>query len=113
MLIPSSVRVLQALYYSTAQMEAAIGPVFNVDRQRKKLQNPNSKHQGRSNIQYPTPNKLQTLISRQFVARWHFGALNLEVSLELGPWNLEFSHCPVEPRRGRTNLDQDSTEAAD
>jgi GNAT superfamily N-acetyltransferase len=32
-LIPSSVRILQAPYYSSAQMEAAIGPVFGVDRQ--------------------------------------------------------------------------------
>jgi predicted N-acetyltransferase YhbS len=32
-LIPLSVRVLQAPYYSTAQMEAALGPVFGVDRQ--------------------------------------------------------------------------------
>src|SRR5215469_10123815 len=32
-LIPLSVRILQAPYYSTAQMEAAIGPVFGVDRQ--------------------------------------------------------------------------------
>jgi GNAT superfamily N-acetyltransferase len=32
-LIPLSVRALQAPYYSTAQMEAALGPVFSVDRQ--------------------------------------------------------------------------------
>lgn len=32
-LIPLSVRVLQAPYYSPAQMAAAIGPVFVVDRQ--------------------------------------------------------------------------------
>ncbi|HMJ06870.1 MAG TPA: GNAT family N-acetyltransferase [Chthoniobacterales bacterium] len=32
-LIPLSVRVLQAPSYSTAQMEAALGPVFGVDRQ--------------------------------------------------------------------------------
>jgi GNAT superfamily N-acetyltransferase len=32
-LIPLSVRVLQAPYYSAAQMEAALGPVFSVDRQ--------------------------------------------------------------------------------
>jgi GNAT superfamily N-acetyltransferase len=32
-LIPLSVRTLQASYYSEAQMEAAIGPVFGVDRQ--------------------------------------------------------------------------------
>jgi GNAT superfamily N-acetyltransferase len=32
-LIPLSVRVLQAPYYSSAQMEAALGPVFGVDRQ--------------------------------------------------------------------------------
>ena len=32
-LIPLSVRVLQAPYYSSAQMAAAIGPVFVVDRQ--------------------------------------------------------------------------------
>jgi N-acetylglutamate synthase-like GNAT family acetyltransferase len=32
-LIPLSVRGLQAAYYSAAQMEAAIGPVFGVDRQ--------------------------------------------------------------------------------
>ena len=32
-LIPLSVRVLHAPYYSTAQMEAALGPVFGVDRQ--------------------------------------------------------------------------------
>jgi GNAT superfamily N-acetyltransferase len=32
-LIPLSVRTLQVPYYSRAQMEAAIGPVFNVDRQ--------------------------------------------------------------------------------
>lgn len=32
-LIPLSVRVLQAPYYSTAQMAAAMGPVFGVDRQ--------------------------------------------------------------------------------
>lgn len=32
-LIPLSVRVLQAAYYSPAQMEAALGPVFGVDRQ--------------------------------------------------------------------------------
>jgi GNAT superfamily N-acetyltransferase len=32
-LIPLSVRVLQAPFYSSAQMEAALGPVFGVDRQ--------------------------------------------------------------------------------
>jgi GNAT superfamily N-acetyltransferase len=32
-LIPCSVRVLQAPFYSSAQMEAALGPVFGVDRQ--------------------------------------------------------------------------------
>ncbi len=32
-LIPVSVRVLQAPYYSAAQMEAALGPVFGVDKQ--------------------------------------------------------------------------------
>lgn len=32
-LIPLSVRALQASYYSPAQMEAALGPVFGVDRQ--------------------------------------------------------------------------------
>ena len=32
-LIPLSVRALQAPYYSTAQIEAALGPVFSVDRQ--------------------------------------------------------------------------------
>jgi N-acetylglutamate synthase-like GNAT family acetyltransferase len=32
-LIPLSVRVLQASVYSSAQMEAALGPVFGVDRQ--------------------------------------------------------------------------------
>src|SRR5881227_3290372 len=32
-LIPLSVRGLQAATYSPAQMEAAIGPVFGVDRQ--------------------------------------------------------------------------------
>jgi GNAT superfamily N-acetyltransferase len=32
-LIPVSVRALQAPYYSSAQMDAAIGPVFGVDRQ--------------------------------------------------------------------------------
>jgi GNAT superfamily N-acetyltransferase len=32
-LIPLSVRALQAPYYSPAQMEAALGPVFGVDRQ--------------------------------------------------------------------------------
>lgn len=32
-LIPISVRALQAAYYSPAQMEAALGPVFGVDRQ--------------------------------------------------------------------------------
>jgi GNAT superfamily N-acetyltransferase len=32
-LIPVSVRVLQAPYYSSAQMEAALGTVFAVDRQ--------------------------------------------------------------------------------
>jgi N-acetylglutamate synthase-like GNAT family acetyltransferase len=32
-LIPLSVRVLQAGYYSPGQMEAALGPVFGVDRQ--------------------------------------------------------------------------------
>lgn len=31
-LIPVSVRALQAAYYSPAQMEAALGPVFGVDR---------------------------------------------------------------------------------
>lgn len=31
-LIPQSVRVLQAPYYSAAQLEAALGPVFGVDR---------------------------------------------------------------------------------
>jgi GNAT superfamily N-acetyltransferase len=31
-LIPVSVRALQAPYYSAAQMDAAIGPVFGVDR---------------------------------------------------------------------------------
>src|SRR6185503_5453073 len=30
---PASVRALQAPYYSPAQMEAALGPVFGVDRQ--------------------------------------------------------------------------------
>jgi GNAT superfamily N-acetyltransferase len=33
LLIPLSVRSLQAAYYSAAQMEAALGPVFGVDRQ--------------------------------------------------------------------------------
>jgi GNAT superfamily N-acetyltransferase len=33
MLIPLSVRSLQAAHYSPAQMEAALGPVFGVDRQ--------------------------------------------------------------------------------
>jgi GNAT superfamily N-acetyltransferase len=33
LLIPLSVRTLQAAHYSTAQMEAALGPVFGVDRQ--------------------------------------------------------------------------------
>jgi N-acetylglutamate synthase-like GNAT family acetyltransferase len=32
-LIPLSVRALQAAYYSPAQMEAAIGPIFGVDHQ--------------------------------------------------------------------------------
>ena len=32
-LIPFSVRTLQAAHYSPAQMEAALGPVFGVDRQ--------------------------------------------------------------------------------
>jgi len=32
-LIPVSVRALQAPYYSQAQMDAALGPVFDVDRQ--------------------------------------------------------------------------------
>ena len=32
-LIPLSVRVLQSAHYSTAQMEASLGPVFGVDRQ--------------------------------------------------------------------------------
>ena len=32
-LIPISVRALQAPYYSSAQMEAALGPIFGVDRQ--------------------------------------------------------------------------------
>src|SRR5437763_14432557 len=32
-LIPLSVRTLQAPYYSAAQMESALGPVFGVDRQ--------------------------------------------------------------------------------
>ncbi len=32
-LIPISVRALQAAHYSPAQMEAALGPVFGVDRQ--------------------------------------------------------------------------------
>jgi GNAT superfamily N-acetyltransferase len=32
-LIPLSVRALQSNYYSVAQMEAALGPVFGVDRQ--------------------------------------------------------------------------------
>ncbi len=32
-LVPLSVRVLQAQYYSSAQMEAALGPVFGVDSQ--------------------------------------------------------------------------------
>ncbi|MEI9895967.1 MAG: hypothetical protein WDN28_19385 [Chthoniobacter sp.] len=33
LLIPLSVRGLQATTYSPAQMEAALGPVFGVDRQ--------------------------------------------------------------------------------
>jgi GNAT superfamily N-acetyltransferase len=32
-LIPLSVRTLQAAHYSTAQMDAALGPVFGVDRE--------------------------------------------------------------------------------
>ena len=32
-LIPVSVRTLQALHYSSAQMDAALGPIFGVDRQ--------------------------------------------------------------------------------
>jgi len=32
-LIPLSVRTLQAPYYSSAQMESALGPVFGVDKQ--------------------------------------------------------------------------------
>ena len=32
-LIPLSVRALQAEHYSTAQMDAALGPVFGVDRE--------------------------------------------------------------------------------
>jgi GNAT superfamily N-acetyltransferase len=32
-LIPVSVRALQALHYATAQMDAALGPIFAVDRQ--------------------------------------------------------------------------------
>jgi hypothetical protein len=32
-LIPLSVRALQSPYYSQAQIEAALGPVFGVDRQ--------------------------------------------------------------------------------
>jgi len=32
-LVPLSVRTLQAAHYSPAQMEAALGPVFGVDRQ--------------------------------------------------------------------------------
>ena len=32
-LIPLSVRGLQSSWYSSAQMEAALGPVFGVDRQ--------------------------------------------------------------------------------
>ena len=32
-LIPLSVRALQAGHYSPAQMEAALGPIFGVDRQ--------------------------------------------------------------------------------
>jgi GNAT superfamily N-acetyltransferase len=32
-LIPLSVRALQAAHYSTAQMDAALGPVFGVDRE--------------------------------------------------------------------------------
>jgi hypothetical protein len=32
-LIPMSSRILQAPYYSTAQIEAALGPIFAVDRQ--------------------------------------------------------------------------------
>ncbi|HKQ39484.1 MAG TPA: GNAT family N-acetyltransferase [Verrucomicrobiae bacterium] len=32
-LIPRSVRALQAAHYSTAQMDAALGPIFGVDRQ--------------------------------------------------------------------------------
>src|SRR4051812_50229379 len=33
LLIPLSVRALQAPFYSSAQMDAALGPVFGVDRQ--------------------------------------------------------------------------------
>jgi GNAT superfamily N-acetyltransferase len=33
LLIPLSVRALQASHYSPAQMEAALGPIFGVDRQ--------------------------------------------------------------------------------
>src|SRR5205807_2419763 len=32
-LIPLSVRALQASYYSSAQMETALGPIFGVDKQ--------------------------------------------------------------------------------
>src|SRR5438045_5526638 len=32
-LIPLSVRTLQAPYYSAAQIDAALGPIFGVDRQ--------------------------------------------------------------------------------
>src|SRR5690242_13201933 len=32
-LIPLSVRVLQAAHYSASQLDAALGPVFGVDRQ--------------------------------------------------------------------------------
>jgi len=32
-LIPLSVRLLQAAHYSTAQMDAALGPVFGIDRE--------------------------------------------------------------------------------
>ena len=32
-LIPMSSRILQAPYYSTHQIEAALGPIFAVDRQ--------------------------------------------------------------------------------
>ena len=34
-LIPLSVRTLQASHYSSAQMEAALGPVFGVDRRKQ------------------------------------------------------------------------------